>query len=432
MKQLFQSRIFHNFSWLFADKLIRLILSLFVSIVVARYLGPEQFGLWNYFLSFSMFFTTFVSLGFDGIVPRELVNQPEKSEAIVSITYVLKLIGGIIGFGLTILTYFIYKSPDKEMLLMMALMASLLIFQSADISDIYFKSKLQAKYSVLGRNIAFVVIALLKLFFVWKTFPLIYFVATISMEFLLGGVLVFYFYFKKGNHLSFKNLDWKLGLSFLKDGLPMAISGFMVMMYMRIDQVMLTDISGEVANGIYSTGVRMIEIVYFIPMALADSFFPGLVYSKKHEGEKYAKNMLGLYSIMTYSALVISLVTVIIANPMMSLFFGEAYSGSGKVLTVLGFSLYATFLSVATGKYLVAENDIKVILTRSFLGLGLNIGLNLLWIPKYGFMGAAYASLVSYFVPLITLLFFRKTRPQLGLIVKALNPVHFKDKLGLN
>ncbi len=429
MKKIFQSKIFHNFSWLFADKLIRLALSLFVSIVVARYLGPENYGIWNYLLSIAMFFTAFVSLGLDSILPRELVNHPEKELSIISTSFLLKIVGGFIGFILSILIFIWYKDPDTYLLLMMSLMASLLIFQSADVTDIFFKAKLQAKYSVIGRNSAFIIVALLKLYFVFYNYSLIYFVASNAIEMFLGGVLVLSIYFKKGNKISLRNVDWGIGKRMLKDGLPMAISGLMVMLYMRIDQVMLTDIAGEAANGIYSTGVRMIEIVYFIPMALADSFFPGILYSKKHEGEKYEKNMLGFYSIMTYIALGIGLVTIIIAKPMMSLFFGQEFEGSGAVLQVFGFSIYATFISIASGKFLVAENFKRTILIRSLLGLGVNVILNLIWIPQFGYMGAAYASFVSYFIPIFILVFFKSTRPQLVLIIKALNPTYLLEKL---
>jgi PST family polysaccharide transporter len=89
LKKLFQSKIFHNFSWLIADKLIRLALSLFVSIVVARYLGPKNFGIWNYLLSITMFFTAFVSLGFENILPRELINHPEKEKKLLSTSFFL-------------------------------------------------------------------------------------------------------------------------------------------------------------------------------------------------------------------------------------------------------------------------------------------------------------------------------------------------------
>jgi O-antigen/teichoic acid export membrane protein len=429
LKKIINSKIFHNFSWLFADKLIRLALSLFVSIVVARYLGPERFGLWNYLFSFSLFFMVFSSMGLDGIIPRELIKQPENSKAIISTGAVIKFLGGLTGFALNILVFFLYKNPDTELFMMMSLMASILIFQSFDIFDIVFKSRLQAKYSVIGRNMAFVIVALLKLYFVYYQFPIIFFIGTNALETLIGAVLVYFIYIIKGNRIYLKSFEWRLAKRLLSDGFPMAISSFMVMIYMRIDQVMLTDMSGLRQNGIYATGVRMIEIVYFIPVALGDSFFPGIVYSKKHEGKKYYSNLLGFYSIMTYVAIFISIVTIIIAVPMMNLLFGEQFEGSGKVVQIFGFSLYATFLSVATGKYLVTENYLKIILTRSFLGLSMNIFLNWLWIPEYGYIGAAYASFVSYFVPLLALLFFAPGRQQLFLVIKAFNPKYLIRKL---
>jgi len=429
LKKILSSKIFHNFSWLFADKLIRLTLSLFVAVVVARYLGPERFGLWNYLFSFSLFFMVFSSMGLDGIISRELIKQPVNSRVIISTGAVLKFLGGVTGFSINLLIFYLYKHPDKELFMMMSLMASILIFQSFDVFDIVFKSRLQAKYSVIGRNIAFVVVALLKLYFVYFQYPIIYFIATNALETLIGAMLVYFIYIKKGNRIYFKSFDWRLAKRLLSDGFPMAISAFMVMIYMRIDQVMLTDMVGERQNGIYATGVRMIEIVYFIPVALGDSFFPGIVYSKKHEGKKYYSNLLGFYSIMTYVAIIITIVTIIIAVPMMNLLFGEQYEGSGKVVQIFGFSLYATFLSVATGKYLITENFLKIILTRSLLGLSTNIFLNWLWIPSYGYVGAAYASLVSYFIPLVVLVFFDSGRRQLLLLFKAFNPKYLRRKL---
>ena len=197
MKKIFRSRIFHNFSWLFIDRFIRLAISLYVSIVVARYLGPEGYGIWNYLLSITMFFVAFVSLGFASIVPREIVKNPDKSNAIVSLAFLMKIIAGALGFVLSILIFILFKNPDTDMLLMMSLMASLLIFQSGNVSDFYFKAKLQAKYSVIGRNIAFIIVALLKLYFVYNHFGLIFFVASNALEMLIGGFLYSPFILKR-------------------------------------------------------------------------------------------------------------------------------------------------------------------------------------------------------------------------------------------
>lgn len=429
LKKVLKSKIFQNFSWLLADRLIRLALTLVVSVLVARYLGPERFGLWNYLLAFTMFFTVFTGLGFDNVIPRELVNHPDKEREIVSTGFILKFLGSLIGFGLNIGIFILYKNPDKELLVMMSIMASLLIFQSAEIFDYFFKAKLQAKFIVYARNSTFVLVAILKLLMVWMQIPLIYFIATNGLEFFIGGFMIYYYFKKQGHSIALNSIDWKMGRKFLKDGLPMALSGLMILLYMRIDQVMITDMIGEKANGIYSTGVKMIEIVYFLPMALSDSFFPGIVYSKKHEGHKYEKILLHFYSVMTFSSLGIALVMFVFAKPVMNFLFGEAFYGSGAVLQVYSLTLYATFLSISFSRYLVAENYLKIIVIRSFTALAINVILNFLWIPKFGYIGAAYASLVSYYTTFLVMLFFKKTRRQMLLMLMAFNPAYLLEKI---
>jgi PST family polysaccharide transporter len=415
-----------------ADRVIRLVLNLFVAIVVARYLGPENFGVWNYLLSFTMFFIPFVGMGLESVIPRELVNHPEKEKPLMATSFMLSLISGFTGYGLSILIFSAYKEQSHFNIIMMSIMASLLIFKATEMGDVFFKAKLQAKYAVISRNLAFVLVAALKVYFVYFEYALVYFVATNALEMLLGGILVFTFYVRNGNDFRLKDFDLKLAKHILKDGLPLALSGFLIVLYMRIDQVMLTDMKGDVANGIYSTSVRMIEIVYFIPFALSEAFFPGIVYSKKHEGEKYTKNILGFYSIFTFLSLTLMLGIFLVAKPMMLLFFGDEFIGSGAALQILGLTLYFFFLSVATGRFLLAENYKIIILVRSLAGLISNVALNLLLIPRYGFLGAAYASLISYAVPLIVLVFFDKSRGQFRLMLHAFNPRVLANKIKSN
>jgi len=379
------------------DKIARMLVNLVVSVMVARYLGPDQLGLWNYLLSFALFFTILPGLGMDAIVPREIVKNPEKGKDIVSVVFVLKV-------------------------------SSLMIFQSFEVFDFYFKSKLEARYTIYARNTAFLILTLFKLYLIWSKADLIWFVLTNAGEMLVGGLLIYAFYRSKVNAPR-KKLDWVLGKKLLADGLPLALSGLLVLIYMRIDQIMVTDMIDETANGIYSTGVRMIEVIYFIPAALGESFFPGIVFAKKQNNSLYQKNLLSFYSIMTLTGIAFTLGTVVVSLPMMDLLYGEAYSGSGMVVLIYGLTLYGTFINVAVTKYLTTENLLKIILYRSIFGVIINLVLNWIMIPKYGFIGAAYASLISYYGVTFSLAFFPESRGQLKLMLKAFNPKHALEKL---
>src|SRR4051812_29342678 len=88
--------ILHNMGWLFFDKFIRLGSGLFVGAWVARYLGPEQFGLLNFSISFAALFGVAATLGLDGIVVRELVRTPSRRDDVLGSAFALKLAGGAV------------------------------------------------------------------------------------------------------------------------------------------------------------------------------------------------------------------------------------------------------------------------------------------------------------------------------------------------
>ena len=99
-------KYFKNTSWLFAEKVLRMIIGLFVGIWVARYLGPEQFGLFAYAQSFVGLFMVVSTLGLDNIIVRELLNDQNTQYDLLGTSFVLKLIGASIGLLFLIIALF--------------------------------------------------------------------------------------------------------------------------------------------------------------------------------------------------------------------------------------------------------------------------------------------------------------------------------------
>jgi O-antigen/teichoic acid export membrane protein len=196
---------------------------------------------------------------------------------------------------------------------------------------------------------------------------------------------------------------------------------------MRIDQIMITEMLGEKSNGIYSIGVKILELVYFLPMILTGSYLAAITFVKKHENEKYQAKLMQFYSIMTYLAIALTILIAINSFWVMNLMYGAAYEGSGMILFIYSFSIYSTFLGVATSQYLTIERLLNVSLYRTLIGAVLNVILNYYLIPKYGINGAAIASLISYTVATFSIIFFKRSRGQMVLLFKAFNPSHIKS-----
>lgn len=137
-------RYFANTSWLFAEKVLRMIVGLFVGIWVARYLGPEQFGLFSYAQSFVALFAAIATLGLDGIVVRELVKDENRRDELIGTSFWLKLMGAI-AVLLLLAIAINFTSNDHYTNVLVFIIASATIFQAFNVVDFYFQAQVLSK-----------------------------------------------------------------------------------------------------------------------------------------------------------------------------------------------------------------------------------------------------------------------------------------------
>ncbi|MBL4707514.1 MAG: flippase [Flavobacteriales bacterium] len=414
-------KLLGNSMWLFIDKLVRLFVGLFVGVLVARYLGPEKMGIWNYCIAIFTFFIVFPSLGLEYIGPREFVNRSGEEEKLLNTSIVLKFIGATLGIVFAVLFMGFFKGFSSYLIPLIFILTSGYLFQSLDVIDYYYQSKLEQKKSVIARMIAFVLVSLYKLYLVQSGAPLIWFVASSTIDFGLGAIGLIYSLKKSPIQLKLKTFDWELAKALLKDSLVFSISALVIVIYYKIDQIMVTEILGEQENGIYSIAIRIYELFTLLPAVLVSSFLPVLTQNYKKNGLEFKASLKQLYSIVTYLALIFTIGVWFFGPWVMNLLYGEAYEGSGEVLQIIGLGFYFVFIGMATGSYLIVRNLKKFIFFKSIIGLGLNIGLNLWLIPKMGIIGAAIASMVSNFVSTFLILALKDNHSQLELILSPFN-----------
>jgi O-antigen/teichoic acid export membrane protein len=168
--------------------------------------------------------------------------------------------------------------------------------------------------------------------------------------------------------------------------------------YLRIDQVMVGQIMGEHAVGIYAAGVKLTEVFYFIPGVICGSLFTAIVNAKKTNSKIYFGRLKNLYFLLFGLALLVAVPISLLAKPIISLVFGASYLASASVLQLYIWSSLGLFVGTGVGHQLMAENRTKTIFWLNFGTMILNVGLNILLIPKIGLIGAALATLISYIV----------------------------------
>jgi len=422
-------RYFTNTGWLFLERIVGMFISLLVGVYVARYLGPDNYGLLSYANSFVGLFMFLATLGLDTILVRELVRDEKKRDELLGTTFILKIIGSLLLLGIILMAVKV-TTNDSFTNLLIFIIALGTIFQSFQVVDFYFQSKVLSKYTVYIQIISEILSATMKLILIFLKKNLLYFAIVILIEniVLAAGSMVMY----TRQKLSFFNwkLKYNLAKNLLKDSWPLMLSSITISIYMRIDQVMIKNMLDTKAVGNYAVAVRLVEIWYFIPIAVTKSVFPAIINAKKISEKLYYERLQKLYDLMTWSAIGIALPIMLFSHNIIQLLFGIQYQEAVGVLKIYAWASVFVFLGCASGRWFLVENLQLLGSIYSFLGSILNVLLNILLISKYGIIGAAWATLISYII--ITnfiLIIFKKTRINFILLLNSFNIVRVMSNI---
>lgn len=409
-----------NTSWLFVDKILRMGVGVFVGIWVARYLGPEMFGLLNFAMALVALFGVIASLGFSGLVVRDLVNQPENSNTILGTAFLLQLLSGVLAYVLVVTTI-IFLQPYNDLLRFIVIVLGLtLVFKASEVIKYWFESLVMSKYTIWVENSVFLIASAAQVILILHKAPIMGFVWVTVASSLSVFIGLFAVYFWRDRGCGSWKFNFQRSKTLLRDSWPLLFTGMAIIVYMRIDQIMLGQMLGNSAVGIYSAAVRISEVWYFIPMAIATSVFPSVIKLKGKSESEYIASFQKLFNLMVMLGIAVAILVSFFSDWIVTLLFGSEYLNAGSVLVVLIWSGIFVSLGIVSSMWLVNENLQKLFLYRSLAGVVVNIILNLSLIPWIGVTGAAIGTLLSHFVAAYMFdLFNKKTRGMFRMKTRA-------------
>ena len=413
-------KILDNINWLTFERIFQMILGIFVMAWVARYLGPENFGLMNYALAFVGLFAVLYKLGLDNIVVRNIVKNPKKEKDYLGTTFLLKSLGSIL---LIILTYIgiTLVRPETPILHLFVIIVSIgFLFKTAETVDLWFQSQVLSKYRVYAKSVAFASSALLRIALIFLAAPLVFFVVVVAIEQVITAVGLFILYHKKGR-TPFKKWKFKTSTAkdLLKDSWPLILSGIAITINMKIDQVMIGKMIGDSALGIYSAAVKLSEAWYFIPTFIAISVFPQLIKAKKKSEELYHKKLSYLYKSIISLALVIAVIVTLSSKIIIRILYGVEYMASAGILSVHIWAGIFVFLGVIWSRWILIQNKQKLITFSHISAAVMNVCFNLILLPVMSIYGAALASLLSYSLSSFIAILLYNPKTTFNLIFKS-------------
>ncbi|MDO9207671.1 MAG: flippase [Sulfuricurvum sp.] len=391
-----------NTAWLFGERILRMFVGLFVGVWITRYLGPEQFGIWSYVQSFVGLISVIAGLGLDGILIRELVKDESKRDQLLMTAFWMKVCGAFLAIFIIGVSA-LFMSNGSYVNTLIFIFASSIIFQAFNVIDFYFQSQVVSKFMVYVNLIGLVLSTTVKIILVLSNAPLIAFVWTAIFDGIVittGMIYIYIKYTKSDLFHVFKTFHFQrtAALALLKESWPLILSGLVVAVYLKIDQVMIMKMMDAKAVGVYSAAIRLSEIWYFIPTIIASSLWPSLIAAREKDIKLYETRLLTLLKFLFLISLAIALVLVPFSAQLLDFLYGKEFVEGSLVLSIHILGSIFAFSGIAASNWFILENLQKMTLRRTAAGAIINIILNLILIPIYGIVGAAIATLISQII----------------------------------
>lgn len=409
-----------NTSWLFAEQMIRMLAGLLVGIWVARYLGPDQFGLFSYVAAFAALFGSIAKLGLDSIVVRDLVRFPEQRVAYLATAFWLKIVGAALMLCAVAIAMQ-FTNSDHTTKLYIFIIACGLVFQAFEVIDFYFQSKVLSKFVSICKLIQLFISSLIKLYLIFSGAGLFWFVMAIFVDQLTLAATLYLAYRYQKIDVLFRGFDRSLAKMLIYDSWPLILSGLMIMVYMRIDQIMIKEMLGNHALGIYSAATRISEVWHFVPVLVTASIFPSIINAKKASEVNYINRIQNILTILVWISIAFILFTFAFGEWLIVALYGAAFHDASKVLFIHACGGIFVTMGVVSGSWYLSEGLQKYVFYRTALAAIINIPLNFILISKYGVIGAAIATVLTQAVAALFFdLIMKKTRAIFFIKIKSI------------
>jgi len=386
--------IVRNLFWSVLGKVVTLIGGLFVGILIARYLGPEQYGLMNYVISYVFLFQVFSAFGLDSIEVREEAKGDVPFEQIIGTAFGIRLFLAFITVVLCVATALLFEA-NTETIVFIALYSTSILCNAFAVIRNYFLAIVQNEYVVKAEISRTLIGIVIKVVLLWTHQSLVWFILASAFDYALlcGGYLTAY------RTVIGKISDWRFDYQYarilLREGFPLLLTNAAVIIYQRIDQVMIGDMIDKVAVGYFSTAAKFVEVIIFIPMMIGHTISPILVNIRKNDETLYREKAQLFMNVTVWTSVLIAVLVSVLAYWIISYTYGAKYIPAVAVLQILAFKAPSVALSSTAGCMLVIEGLQKKAVIRDALGCVVCVGLNLLLLPHYGICAAAVIAILS-------------------------------------
>lgn len=425
MKVISRKKVIENISWLVFDKVLVLLVGLFVVLRIANYYGPSEYGLYQYALSINTLLGVLI-LFVDGRVVKKQFQKSNEGHIIYNTT-LAKVILSCISLGIGVIVILILNKGLKFNIIYIMLLVNNILINLGFGIQTYFEYKLKSKNVVIAANIATLISSFFQLVAIRLNSSIIVIVMIILVSSLLKLILLV-FQFKNSFHIVLiDKVDKLLIFSIVRESIPLAIAAVAVTIYTKVDQVMIGAMLNVRQVGIYSISNNMISVVAIAIGPIQISIFPKMIEWYNNDKNLYYKKYLAITSFATWLYIVGIILTYIIAPTIFNMFLSKEYAKSLDVFNIHVLGTFFMYNATLRSSHFTLTKNTYVMMISQIIAVLINIVLNYIMIPLIGVYGAATATAITQFLSLfISNLFFENGKKVFWLQLKGINPLNMK------
>ncbi len=419
LKNVLKNRVVKNAGWLIGGRIYHMILAFFVGLLTARYLGPSNFGLINYAMTYTSFFASFCTLGINSVIIKNFIDHPSEEGETIGSAIILRTISGLLSICMMMGITMILDKGEPITHIVVFLSAIGVLFQTMDTLNYWFQARLESRYAAISTVVSYTVVSIYKIWLLVTGKSVQWFAVSTSIDYLVVAVVLLVAYIKKsGPKFGF---SWKKAKELIGASYHFILAGLMVSIYGSTDKFMLKQMLNESEVGFYATALSLCNTWTFVLSAIIDSLYPTILQSFGRDSKLFDKRNRQLYAIVFYVAVTVSVVISILAGPIIRILYGESYKPATLPLRIITWYTAFSYLGIARNAWVVSYQK-QSCLKYLYIGSAvINVILNAVLIPHMGASGAALASLLTQ---MSTIVFFpvllKALRPNVKLMIEAI------------
>lgn len=381
-----------NIIWLVSDKMVRLLFGLFTITFLANRLSIQDFGYYNYIVSLVFIITPFATLGLDNNLTKEFIKNSKNT--VFNSAIFIKLVASLLTILAPLLYYIV---SNEEIFLILSVCNISYLAKSVDVIRFYWESELENKYNAIIECSVFIISNLIKIAIVLFDYNLELLIYTIAIEGIIYTIFILTIIkIKKIDLFVFGGINFCYIKGLVKQSLPLMISSLSVMIYMKIDQVMLAHLSTYEEVGVMALASKFSQSWYFIPTSIITVLF-SYIASDYKSNKNIENSVIDIYSVLH----IISFFAIVSIYALVSWFsvylIPASYQNIDIVLIIHMIGGFFMCINTFRSRLLSLKEKQIIVFYLTTFGALINVVLNFILIPDFGAVGAAIATLSSQF-----------------------------------